>query len=208
MLSEFPFLFDGYAGWVCRHCSHLAYYYRGPNYVWKNPQPPPNYFVDQHLMFCPGLNPSIAANIESIRQQSQSAQKMSPDAKNQPTTASELKRKLDPPTGRSPQPPSAAAAVQVKEFRVDRIEALGILTLAEVSGSGCLRSGLWLLRLMLGVFPPAWAAALDYATPSAHFLDSAARGVVDLRDLVYFVSLGAAALYGNVLLVERRRWGG
>lgn len=110
MLSEFPFLFDGYAGWVCRHCSHLAYYYRGPNYVWKNPQPPPNYFVDQHLMFCPGLNPSIAANIESIRQQSQSAQKMSPDAKNQPTTASELKRKLDPPTGRSPQPPSAAAA--------------------------------------------------------------------------------------------------
>jgi ABC-2 type transport system permease protein len=71
-----------------------------------------------------------------------------------------------------------------------------------------LLSGLWLLRLMLGVFPPDWAAALDYATPSAHFLDSAARGVLDLRDVVYFLSLGAAALYGNVLLVERRRWGG
>jgi ABC-2 type transport system permease protein len=71
-----------------------------------------------------------------------------------------------------------------------------------------LLSGLWLLRLMLGVFPPDWAAALDYATPSAHFLDSAARGVVDLRDLVYFLCLGGAALYGNVLLVERRRWGG
>lgn len=112
MLSEFPFLFDGYAGWVCRHCSHLAYYYRGPNYVWKNPQPPPNYFVDHHLMFCPGLNPSIAANIEAIRQQSQSAQKMSPDAKNQPMAASELKRKLDPPTGRSPQPAAAASATK------------------------------------------------------------------------------------------------
>lgn len=108
MLSEFPFVFDGYAGWVCRHCSHLAYYYRGPNYVWKNPQPPPNYFVDHHLMFCPGLNPAIASNIEAIQRQSQSAQKMTPEAK-QPTTASELKRKADPPTGRSPQPPSAAA---------------------------------------------------------------------------------------------------
>jgi len=107
MLSEFPFVFDGYAGWVCRHCSHIAYYYRGPNYVWKNPQPPPNYFVDQHLMFCPGLNPAIASNIEAIRHQS--AQKMTPDAK-RPTTASELKRKLDPPTGRSPPPPSAASA--------------------------------------------------------------------------------------------------
>jgi len=109
MLSEFPFVFDGYAGWVCRHCSHIAYYYRGPNYVWKNPQPPPNYFVDQHLMFCPGLNPAIASNIEAIRHQS--AQKMTPDAK-QLTTASELKRKLDPPTGRSPPPPSAAASAK------------------------------------------------------------------------------------------------
>lgn len=117
MLSEFPFIFDGYAGWVCRHCSHLAYYYRGPNYVWKNPQPPPNYFVDQHLMFCPGLNPAIAANVEAMRQQSLSAQKMTPpDAKRQSMAAatSELKRKLDPPTGRSPQPPSAAAAAGKK----------------------------------------------------------------------------------------------
>jgi len=108
MLSEFPFVFDGYAGWVCRHCSHLAYYYRGPNYVWKNPQPPPNYFVDHHLVFCPGLNPAIASNIEAIQRQSQSAQKMTPEAKL--TTASELKRQVDPPTGRSPQPPSAAYA--------------------------------------------------------------------------------------------------
>ena len=105
-LTEFPFVFDGYAGWVCRHCSHLAYYYRGPNYVWKNPQPPPNYFVDHHLMFCPGLNPSIASNIEAIRQQSQ-AQTMTPGA-----TVSELKRQLDPPTGRSPLPPPPTASAK------------------------------------------------------------------------------------------------
>ena len=58
-LSEFPFFFDGYAAWVCRHCSHLPAYYRGGNYVWQSTQPPPNQFVDMHLRTCPGLNPSL-----------------------------------------------------------------------------------------------------------------------------------------------------
>ena len=58
ILSEFPFVFDGYAAWVCRHCQHVPPYYRGGNYVWQASQPPPNHFVDLHLRFCPGLNPS------------------------------------------------------------------------------------------------------------------------------------------------------
>ena len=57
MLQEFPFFFDGYAAWVCRHCHHVPPYYRGGNYVWQSTQPPPNHFVDMHLRFCPGLNP-------------------------------------------------------------------------------------------------------------------------------------------------------
>ncbi|KAL7553142.1 hypothetical protein ACHAWF_017615 [Thalassiosira exigua] len=57
VLREFPFVFDGYAAWVCRHCQHVPPYYRGTNYVWQAPDPPPNRFVDLHLGFCPGLNP-------------------------------------------------------------------------------------------------------------------------------------------------------
>jgi hypothetical protein len=57
MLQEFPFFFDGYAAWVCRHCQHVPPYYRGGNYVWQSSQPPSNQFVDMHLRFCPGLNP-------------------------------------------------------------------------------------------------------------------------------------------------------
>eukprot|EP00984_Skeletonema_dohrnii_P034269 scaffold33512_cov113-Skeletonema_dohrnii-CCMP3373.AAC.10 len=52
-----PFVFDGYAGWVCRHCSHLDHYYRGPNYVWMGgQQAPPNHFVEAHLRVCPAIN--------------------------------------------------------------------------------------------------------------------------------------------------------
>lgn len=65
---------------------------------------------------------------------------------------------------------------------------------------------LWLLRLLVGVLPAEHAVALEYACPSTHFLDSAARGVIDLRDLVYFGSFVALGLTLNVLAVERRRW--
>eukprot|EP00986_Skeletonema_menzelii_P011355 scaffold5819_cov148-Skeletonema_menzelii.AAC.10 len=52
-----PFIFDGYAGWVCRHCSHLDHYYRGHNYVWMGgQQAPPNHFVEAHLRVCPAIN--------------------------------------------------------------------------------------------------------------------------------------------------------
>jgi hypothetical protein len=60
--------------------------------------------------------------------------------------------------------------------------------------------------MLVGVLPAGLASGLDYACPSTHFLDSAARGVFDLRDLVYFALLVGFGLYLNVVVVERRRW--
>jgi len=65
---------------------------------------------------------------------------------------------------------------------------------------------LWLLRMLVGVLPASLASAVDYACPSSHFLGSAARGVFDLRDVVYFGSLVGFGLYLNTVVVERRRW--
>lgn len=126
-LSEFPFYFDGYASWVCRHCNHISPYYRGENYIWHFPQAPPNEFVDHHLMFCPGLN----ANSESAgsQQHHRTQQRPPPQASNDyrfhPTVTTfpripagsgmsyhmqqqqqhpvnKQKPAPDPPTGRSP----------------------------------------------------------------------------------------------------------
>ena len=69
MLTDYPFVFDGYAAWVCRHCQHIPPHYRGGNYFWLASQPPPNHFVDMHLRFCPGLNPG---NILATQQKQQS----------------------------------------------------------------------------------------------------------------------------------------
>jgi gliding motility-associated transport system permease protein len=72
---------------------------------------------------------------------------------------------------------------------------------------GCLTlGGLWLLRMLVAVLPPGLAASLEYACPSSHFLDSAARGVLDARDGVYFLSLVAFGLTLAGIVVERRRW--
>ena len=68
MTTNYPFVFDGYAAWVCRHCQHIPPHYRGGNYFWLASQPPPNHFVDMHLRFCPGINPG---NIPATQQQQQ-----------------------------------------------------------------------------------------------------------------------------------------
>lgn len=65
---------------------------------------------------------------------------------------------------------------------------------------------LWALRMLVGVLPAGMAEALNYACPSTHFLESGARGVLDARDGVYFLSLSVLGLCLAGILVERRRW--
>ena len=65
---------------------------------------------------------------------------------------------------------------------------------------------LWALPLFVRVLPGAAATALSAASPTTHFLGSAAQGVLDLSDAVYFALLTALGLVGNGLVVERRRW--
>ncbi len=65
---------------------------------------------------------------------------------------------------------------------------------------------LWALRLLVPVLPPELAEPLNTLCPASHVLDSAARGVLDLRDGVYFASLVLVGLVLNTVLVERRRW--
>ena len=74
--------------------------------------------------------------------------------------------------------------------------------------SALLLGGLWALRLAVALVPAGLAPALEYAAPSTHFLGGAARGVLDLRDLAYFVLLVLLGLYVSVRLVDRRRLGG
>ncbi|MCP5024523.1 MAG: ABC transporter permease subunit [bacterium] len=70
----------------------------------------------------------------------------------------------------------------------------------------CLVLGcLWMLRMLVGYLPASLAPLLEQASPQAHFLDTAARGVLDLRDVVYFVALTATGLVLNTVLLERRR---
>lgn len=87
-------------------------------------------------------------------------------------------------------PFSAATGEQLVAF------LLGAITLAL----------LWAARFTVDLFPAAFAGALEYAAPSSHFVESAARGVFDLRDVVYFGLLVVFGLNLNVLLVEKRRW--
>jgi ABC-2 type transport system permease protein len=65
---------------------------------------------------------------------------------------------------------------------------------------------LWSAGLLVHVMPPGLAEAVLYTSPYAHFFDSAARGVFDLRDLIYHVSLMVAGLWCNTLVVVGRRW--
>ena len=64
----------------------------------------------------------------------------------------------------------------------------------------------WLAPLLVGVLPAGLAAFVDRAAPASHFLDSAARGVLDLRDFLYFGLLTGLGLLVNVVVVEGRRW--
>ncbi len=88
------------------------------------------------------------------------------------------------------------------------VSALAAEQLVAFLCGGLVLAGLWAMRLLVGILPARFARGLEYAAPGSHFLDSSARGVLDLRDLVYFGLLVCVGLWINVLVIERKRWVG
>ncbi|MDF1798218.1 MAG: ABC-2 transporter permease [Planctomycetota bacterium] len=86
------------------------------------------------------------------------------------------------------------------------LSALFVEQLAAFLASASLLGLLWSGGLLVGALPASIAELVYYFSPYAHFFDSAARGVFDLRDLAYHGSLILIGLWCNVLAVEGRRW--
>lgn len=125
--------------------------------------------------------------------------------------------------------PMAAVVSQLGEL--DWSAALGGLMGAVLLGASCVALGLWVSALsgdqliafllaavllallwsagtLARLLPAELAPAVQYAGPSAHYLESSARGVFDARDLVYHGLLTGLGLFLNTLAVEGRRWRG
>lgn len=66
--------------------------------------------------------------------------------------------------------------------------------------------GLWSAALFVRVLPGAFAEVAWYASPSLHFLESGARGILDARDLVYYALFVFSGLVLNTAILEGRRW--
>ena len=71
--------------------------------------------------------------------------------------------------------------------------------------SSLVLGSLWLLRMLVAYAPAGMAGILEQASPQAHFLDTAARGVLVGADLVYFLLLMLSGIVWNTVLLERRR---
>jgi ABC-2 type transport system permease protein len=58
----------------------------------------------------------------------------------------------------------------------------------------------------IGQFSPSWVASwLSYMSLRSHF-DNISRGVIDVRDIFYYLSVTGFFLYLNVRAVESRKW--
>lgn len=64
---------------------------------------------------------------------------------------------------------------------------------------------LWVIDGLASVFPGPVGSALSYLALFPHFNDMT-RGVIDTKDVVYYVSLVAAALFLTWRVMEARRW--
>jgi len=64
---------------------------------------------------------------------------------------------------------------------------------------------LWSVSLAIGNLPPGAAAVAHLFSPAAHYLNGAAVGLLDLRDLLYFAALMCVSLRVTYLAVEARR---
>jgi ABC-2 type transport system permease protein len=66
--------------------------------------------------------------------------------------------------------------------------------------------GLWSTSLFVRALPGALADVVWYASPSVHYLESAARGILDARDVVYHGLLASAGLVLNLVALEGKRF--
>ncbi len=64
-----------------------------------------------------------------------------------------------------------------------------------------------LMRTFGALFGPFWAEVFAILSPDEHFA-SIARGVIDLRDMVFYVSFCGFFLFLNRMVLEARKWVG
>jgi ABC-2 type transport system permease protein len=92
--------------------------------------------------------------------------------------------------------------------------ALGVLAsaltrnqvIAAVIGVGA-SVGLWLLDLLGGLFGSGARSVIAYLSPSSHYY-SFVDGIIDTRDLVYYVSATFVFLFLATRVLQSRRWQG
>lgn len=66
--------------------------------------------------------------------------------------------------------------------------------------------GLFLLGKVLPLVPPALVPVVEFLAVDTHFANLI-KGVVDSRDVLYFLSIVAACLAGTVHVLQGRKWG-
>ncbi len=64
---------------------------------------------------------------------------------------------------------------------------------------------LWAFGMMVNLLPPGTASIVQYASPQFHF-EKITRGVIELRNLVYYVSIIGVVLLASVQVLESRKW--
>lgn len=65
---------------------------------------------------------------------------------------------------------------------------------------------LWLISMPSQVAGGTGGSLLSYLDITEHFYSTLYRGIIDLSDVVYFLSLTALALFLGSVVVEMRRW--
>lgn len=71
---------------------------------------------------------------------------------------------------------------------------------------GILFIGWWLFRIAGQIASPPASTVLNYLDLSGHFYNTLINGVVQLNDVVYYLSITALALFVGTVSVEVRRW--
>lgn len=70
---------------------------------------------------------------------------------------------------------------------------------------GCV--GLWLIDLLSNLFTGPARQVLSYLTPSGHYYNLL-QGLIDTRDLVYYLSFTVLLIFLTAQVIDARRWQG